>query len=190
MQMTVAASPTQLTVDVRVPSVWPEAVFLRNYLTDWYGLLGDPALNWQTNRNAVPTTRLALICLRGDSALLFQGYGPPPPWHLSPVVPRLPDATRLEPGSTYAGQIALPLPLLEWSEYQPPRTAATERKSVRKVRLRMEYIRLSNARRPSELPTFKGVWHAVGEEEYLDVTAPLDAPITILERTDAFKRFG
>jgi hypothetical protein len=54
----------------------------------------------------------------------------------------------------------------------------------------MEYIRLSNARRPSEHPTFKGVWHAAGQEEYLDVTAPLEAPITILERTDAFKRFG
>jgi hypothetical protein len=84
VQMTVAVSPTQLTVDVRVPSVWPEAVFLRNYLIDWYGLLGDPALNWQTNKSAVSTTRLALICLRGDSVLLFQGYGPRHPGTSAP----------------------------------------------------------------------------------------------------------
>jgi hypothetical protein len=191
MNIVVNTGPANISVNIQVASNWAEPVYLTNCIRDWFGVLGDPKLNAQTNHEAPPTTQIALTCWGSDAAILLQGEGPPPPRGISMMVPKVPRATRLMPGGTCSWKISLPLPLLEWSEYQSPKTADTERTPVHRIRVRVGYIKHTNAHDPDEHPSFKGMWRVIGYPvDHLEATADLTAPIIILKRSDAFKRFG
>jgi hypothetical protein len=189
MKISLETTATTLLVNVKVANIWDEVVYLANYLFDWFGILGDPELNYQRNRSAPPTRSLAFLCLQGKTALLLQGDPPPPPLGISVFEPRLPLATRLAPGDTYAGTIKVPLPLLEWSAYQSPEMEHTRAVPVKSVKLRLEYTRHSTCDHAKEHSYFRGTWEISGNTESLEATASIDVPVVLLERTDAFKRF-
>lgn len=202
-----------LSFEVEVTNTAHEPLYLQNWLSDWYGLLGVPELNESLNPHAPRVRQLAYVCLgpRGE-AVLLNGDGPdhrraefPPrdPATQSfqeyvnatcrcsgPLVPRLPRATRLSPGETFKGEIRLPLPLVEWSAYAPPRKEPTVPVTVFTLRYCLEAALESESRRaPSPVPATPGAWH-IHSATTFEQTIALPEPITLLRRTDYFARFG
>jgi|SRR5450432_526679 hypothetical protein len=189
MKIDASTTDFSLIVNVHVPAISSEVVYLKNWLFDWYGLSGDPNLDLQRRKDAPPTQSLAFVCSQGKTLGLLQGNPPPPPLGVSVFAPRVPLATRVSPGDEFRGRIALPVPLPEWTAYQTPKTDNVRPVSVQRIHLRLEYVRQSTCTYAKELPAFRGVWQVSGQIESLEATTSLDSPVILLERRDAFKRF-
>jgi len=194
MKIEARVDSNHLVVEVTFESTISEPLYLRHWLSDWYGLLGIPEMNATTNPKTAGFTReLAYACTGAPGELvLLNADGPSFPPGIAPARPRVPESTRLLPGARVSWKIRLPLPMREWHAYEPPRDQPTRRVSADRVRYKLEAIRESQCRhRPvKEFVNFPGVFQARGIGEEYEASAALAEPIVLLQRTDAFERFG
>jgi hypothetical protein len=194
MKIQASVNTTHLSVQVQVANDLEEPLYLQHWIQDWYGLLGIPEMNATTNRKTAGFTReLAYACVgQAGELVLLSGEGPAPPPHIMMTQPRVPQSTRLMPGASESWTIRLPLPIREWYAYATPRDQPTRSVAVQAVRYRLETLRESQCRRVpvKEFVNFPGIFQAYGLGDVREATAQLPTPITVLQRTDAFERFG
>jgi hypothetical protein len=193
MKIEVTTHGRRLRVRTYFTNPTDEEVFVMDRMHDWYGVLQDPALDWFTNRKAPPPpTALAYVCLGAEGeVVLLSGMGPGPDAGVSPMQPRTPFATRVEPRTHYTNVIELPLPLVEWHAHEPPEREPTRQVTVTRLRYQLEWIRRSAASDLKQVQGWPGIWRAYGSPfETAEGRAELLNPIQLLARTDPFRRFG
>jgi hypothetical protein len=165
-----------------------------NGFEDWYGLLGDPKLDMRANPRSAPFTReLAYVCTGApQEVVLLSGVGPSFPPGISVFAPRLVESTRVMPGDSLRWSVRLPLPVPEWHAYSYPEPGQTRPVEATRVRFRLETLRESCTKQPvTEYVNFPGIFKARGARcVFHEATAQLTEPITVLQRTDTFERFG
>jgi hypothetical protein len=181
----------RLVVEYVVRNDLDQIVYLRNQLSDWYGLTGDPSLDALKNPRAGVTT--AIACVErggpGEARILVGGTPLPPDGEV--FAPREPLGTRIEPGRSARATLRLPLPLLEWNAYEPPRREPAEAERIEAIRLRLEYLPAPLALSAQAHLAIRGAFVTRGRAfAYLEASAPLPSPCTLLRRTDAFARIG
>lgn len=175
-------SRESLALRYSLSNPFEEAIYVRNWIEDLYGLTGDPA-------NADGYTRgLAWVTTAGDGALFFSGDIPKPPGP-SPYAQHVPLATRIEAHASFEGSITARLPLVEWSPYVPPRAEPVESVEIRKVFLRLEYLLASSCRSADEHPNFKGAYRAWGSPDArFEAESRLERAVPLQRRSDAIWR--
>lgn len=130
---TAISKPDEFRIVYEITNEGSEPIYPLLLCKDIWELLGP--------RGEMPSDEIAQMCWAGEDRLHVL-FGRAPQKTANIVSPSNPFAVRINPGKVYRGTLCIPLPVAEWSLYEPQ---VTDGANVRAVEINLIHFRLEYA---------------------------------------------